>query len=170
MGQSFGREAHSSAASDFDPRQVIDGVRTLLAGFGVDVETTGMQETPRRVAEMYGNPFRGLISNPDSVLDVVFDENYDELVLVKNISFVSMCKHHLLPFIGQAHVGYIPNDRGQITGLSKLARVVDVLTRRPTVQEEVTAAIADSIERVLSPQGIIVLLEAEQLCLAMRGF
>ena len=125
--------------------------------------------TPARVARAYAEMFAGLFTDPDEVLQTTFDENHDELVLVKDIPLYSICEHHLVPWHGQAAVGYIPGDDGRITGLSKLARVVDLYAKRPQVQERLTSQVADAVMRRLEPQGVIVVVEAEHLCMAMRG-
>jgi GTP cyclohydrolase I len=144
-------------------------VRALLEALGEDPDREGLRRTPERVAEMYAELLSGRDVDPLSVLDVTFDENYDELVLLKDIPVNSICEHHMVPFTGQAHVGYIPNKAGQITGLSKLARVVDVLSRQLQVQERLTSQIADAIEQALDPRGVIVVIEAEHLCMSARG-
>ena len=142
-------------------------VREILAAVGEDPDREGLLETPARVARMYAELFMGLHLDPGRHLKKVFTEQYDELVLVRDISFNSMCEHHLLPFMGKAHVGYIP--RGKVTGLSKLARVVDEIARRPQVQERMTHMIADLIENELSAHGVIVVIEAEHTCMTIRG-
>lgn len=144
-------------------------MRELLAAVGEDVAREGLKQTPARVARMYAEVFGGLHSDPTELLTPVFDEHHDELVLVKDIALYSMCEHHLVPFHGVAHVGYIPNTQGQITGLSKLARVVDLYARRPQVQERLTAQVADALVARLEPRGVIVVVEAEHLCMSMRG-
>ncbi|HZD00728.1 MAG TPA: GTP cyclohydrolase I FolE [Actinomycetes bacterium] len=145
------------------------GVRLILEGIGEDLERTGLHETPGRVARMYEEITAGLRSDPSEVLQVVFEEGHDELVMVRDIPLASICEHHLIPFVGKAHVAYIPNERGQITGLSKLARLVDGLAKRPQVQERLTTQIADAMMERLDPQGALVVLEAEHLCMTMRG-
>jgi GTP cyclohydrolase I len=169
MVQSFSFDAATRPSSVVDHDQVIAGVRLLLAGLGVNPQAADVENTPRRVAQMYEELFQGLMTDPDAVLDVSLEEEYDELVLVRNIRFTSVCQHHLFPFFGQAHVGYLPNEQGYVTRLSKLARLIDVLTRRPTIQERATTEIADSIDRALFPRGILVVLEAEQLCMTLHG-
>jgi GTP cyclohydrolase I len=136
---------------------------------GEDPEREGLRDTPARVARAYEEIFAGLYIDPDSVLDKTFDEQHQELVLVKDIPIFSSCEHHLVPFHGVAHVGYIPGVNGRVTGLSKLARVVDLYARRPQVQERLTAQVADAIVRKLEPRGVIVVIEAEHLCMSMRG-
>lgn len=144
-------------------------VREILIGIGEDPDRSGLKDTPGRVARAYAEQFAGLGQHPKDVLTTVFDADHDEMVLVRDIEMFSTCEHHLTPFFGFAHVGYIPNERGQITGLSKLARLVDVYARRPQVQERMTSQIADSLMEVLEPRGVIVVVEAEHLCMAMRG-
>jgi GTP cyclohydrolase I len=136
---------------------------------GEDPDREGLRDTPARVARAYAEIFAGLYVDPDSVLDKTFDEQHRELVLVKDIPIFSSCEHHLVPFHGVAHVGYIPGENGRVTGLSKLARVVDLYARRPQVQERLTAQVADAIVRKLDPRGVIVVIEAEHLCMGMRG-
>jgi len=118
---------------------------------------------------MYDEIFAGLLVDPAEVLDVVFEEGHDEIVLVRDIPFASTCEHHLIPFVGRAHVGYLPNAAGQVTGLSKLARLVDIVAKRPGLQERITATIADTLEKALSPRGVLVIIEAEHYCMTMRG-
>jgi GTP cyclohydrolase IA len=144
-------------------------VREILIGIGEDPDRSGLKDTPSRVARAYAEQFSGLGQHPKDVLTTVFDADHDEMVLVRDIEMFSTCEHHLTPFFGFAHVGYIPNERGQITGLSKLARLVDVYAHRPQVQERMTSQIADSLMEVLEPRGVIVVVEAEHLCMAMRG-
>jgi len=144
-------------------------VRELLIAIGEDPDREGLRETPARVARSYAEIFQGLYANPDEVLDRTFDEHHQELILVKDIPMFSMCEHHLVPFHGVAHVGYIPNPDGRVTGLSKLARLVDLYARRPQVQERLTAQVADALVRKLEPKGVIVVIEAEHLCMGMRG-
>src|SRR5580698_3617641 len=154
---------------DFDLPRIERAVREILAAIGEDPERDGLKDTPARVARAYAEQFAGLFQSPAEVLKTVFDAHHDELVLVRDIEMFSTCEHHLTPFFGHAHLGYIPNERGQITGLSKLARLVDVFARRPQVQERMTTQIADSLMEVLEPRGVIVVVEAEHLCMAMRG-
>jgi GTP cyclohydrolase I len=144
-------------------------VREILIAIGEDPDRSGLKDTPGRVARAYAEQFAGLGQHPKDVLTTVFDADHDEMVLVRDIEMFSICEHHLTPFFGVAHVGYIPNERGQITGLSKLARLVDVYAHRPQVQERMTSQIADSLMEVLEPRGVIVVVEAEHLCMAMRG-
>jgi GTP cyclohydrolase I len=140
-----------------------------LLAVGEDPERDGLLGTPARVARMYVEQFAGLRQQPEDVLTTVFDAEHDEIVLVRDIEMYSMCEHHLVPFFGKAHIGYIPNEKGEITGLSKLARLVDVYARRPQVQERMTSQVADALMRILEPRGAIVVLEAEHLCMSMRG-
>jgi GTP cyclohydrolase I len=144
-------------------------VRELLIAVGEDPDRPGLQETPARVARAYAETFAGLGQDPADILATTFDEGHDELVLVRDIPMYSTCEHHLVPFHGMAHVGYIPGADGRVTGLSKLARLVDVFARRPQVQERMTRQIADALHEGLKPQGVVVVIEAEHLCMAMRG-
>lgn len=144
-------------------------VRELLLAIGEDPDREGLRDTPARVARAYGEIFAGLYADPDAALEKTFDEHHQELILVKDIPLFSTCEHHLVPFHGMAHVGYIPSVDGRVTGLSKIARVVDLYARRPQVQERLTAQVADALVRKLSPRGVIVVIEAEHLCMGMRG-
>jgi GTP cyclohydrolase I len=152
-----------------DEERAAAAVRELLIAVGEDPDRPGLQETPARVARAYAETFAGLWQDPAEILATTFDEDHDELVLVRDIPMYSTCEHHLVPFHGMAHVGYIPGADGRVTGLSKLARLVDVYARRPQVQERMTRQIADSLYEGLKPQGVIVVVEAEHLCMAMRG-
>jgi GTP cyclohydrolase I len=152
-----------------DTARVEAAVRELLSAIGEDPDREGLRATPARVARAYEEIFAGLYVEPDDVLQTTFDEDHDELVLVKDIPLYSTCEHHLVPWHGTAAVGYIPGDDGRITGLSKLARVVDLYARRPQVQERLTSQVADAIMRRLEPRGVIVVVQAEHLCMAMRG-
>ena len=163
---SLGRDA---AADRVDLARAAAAVRELLLAVGEDPERPGLQDTPERVARAYAETFAGLWQDPYEVLATTFDEDHDELVLVKDIPMYSTCEHHLVPFHGVAHVGYIPGEDGRVTGLSKLARLVEVFARRPQVQERMTSQIADALADVLKPRGVLVVLEAEHLCMAMRG-
>ena len=145
----------------------MQAVRMIIEAIGEDPEREGLRDTPRRVARMYAEIFAGLGKDPKEELSVGFDEGHQEMVLVKDIPLYSVCEHHFLPFIGRAHVAYIP--KGRITGLSKLARVVDMAARRPQVQERLTSQIADMIMEKLEPRGVAVVIEAEHLCMSMRG-
>ena len=158
-----------AAAGEYDADAVADAIRQLLIAIGEDPDRDGLRETPERVARSYAEMFSGLRQDPEDVLTTVFDVGHEELVIVKDIQLYSTCEHHLLPFYGVAHVGYIPNASGQITGLSKLARLVDVFARRPQVQERLTTQIADAIVRILQPRGAIVVVEAEHTCMSVRG-
>ncbi len=153
----------------FDHARAAAAVRELLIACGEDPDREGLRETPARVARAYQEMFAGLFLDPDAVLERTFDEGHDELVLVRDIPMYSQCEHHLVPFHGMAHVGYIPNAAGRVTGLSKLARLVDLYARRPQVQERLTSQIADAMMSRLQPRGAIVVIEAEHLCMAMRG-
>jgi GTP cyclohydrolase I len=153
----------------FDQERAEKAVRELLIAVGEDPDRHGLEDTPARVARAYRELFAGLYTDPDTVLDTTFDEQHDELVLVKQIPMYSTCEHHLVSFHGMAHVGYIPGEDGRVTGLSKIARLVDLYAKRPQVQERLTAQIADALMRKLNPRGVIVVVEAEHLCMAMRG-
>ncbi|MBM9466312.1 GTP cyclohydrolase I FolE [Nakamurella sp. YIM 132084] len=144
-------------------------VRELLLAVGEDPDREGLLATPGRVARAYLEQFAGLYTDPDQVLDTSFDEHHAELILVRDIEMFSTCEHHLVPFFGKAHVGYIPGPDGRVTGLSKLARLVDGYARRPQVQERLTTQVAEAVVRRLQPAGVIVVIEAEHLCMAMRG-
>jgi GTP cyclohydrolase I len=144
-------------------------VRELLIAVGEDPDRPGLRETPGRVARAYAETFAGLWQDPVEVLSTTFDEGHQEMVLVKDIPMYSTCEHHLVPFHGVAHVGYIPGADGRVTGLSKLARLVEIYARRPQVQERMTGQIADALQQVLQPRGTLVVIEAEHLCMAMRG-
>ncbi len=146
---------------------VSDAVRDLLIGLGEDPARDGLRETPERVARMYSELFSGLDEDPESVLTTTFDEPHDEMIILRDVPFYSMCEHHLLPFFGSADIGYIPRNR--IVGLSKLARLLDILSRRPQVQERLTCEVADAIEKALDPVGVAVRIQAEHLCVTMRG-
>jgi GTP cyclohydrolase I len=152
-----------------DQPRIERAVREILAAIGEDPDRDGLIDTPARVARAYAEQFSGLSQHPEDVLGTVFDADHDELILVRDIEVYSTCEHHLVPFFGRAHVAYIPNEKGQITGLSKLARLVDVYARRPQVQERMTSQIADALMRVLEPRGALVVIEAEHLCMSMRG-
>ena len=154
---------------DYDPAGVAKAVRDLLLAVGEDPDRDGLVDTPERVARAYREIFAGLWLEPEDVLTTTFDLGHDEMVLVKDIEVRSTCEHHLVPFTGVAHVGYIPSLDGRITGLSKLGRLVDVYARRPQVQERMTTQIADALMRILEPRGAIVVVECEHLCMSMRG-
>ena len=161
--------ATPEAAGQVDVGRAAAAVRELLLAVGEDPDREGLRATPERVARAYAEVFAGLHVDPDEVLQTTFDEQHDELVLVKDIPLYSTCEHHLVPWHGTAAVGYIPGADGRITGLSKLARVVDLYARRPQVQERLTVQVADAVMRRLQPQGVIVVVQAEHLCMAMRG-
>ena len=153
----------------FDRDRIEKGVRLILEGIGDDPERPGVADTPRRVAEMYAEIFEGIDRDPHEVVTVVKGADHDEMIMVRDIPLYSSCEHHLLPFIGKAHVAYIPSRDGRITGLSKVARVVDLLSKRPQVQERLTTQIADALDHALEPRGVFVVIEAEHLCMTMRG-
>jgi GTP cyclohydrolase I len=161
--------SHVFVPAAFDQKRAERAVRELLYAIGEDPDRHGLLDTPSRVARAYQEMFAGLYSNPDDVLNTTFDEQHDELVLVKDIPMYSTCEHHLVAFHGVAHVGYIPGVDGRVTGLSKLARVVDLYAKRPQVQERLTGQVADALMRKLDPRGVIVVIEAQHLCMAMRG-
>jgi GTP cyclohydrolase I len=152
-----------------DTARLEKAVREILFAIGEDPDRDGLLRTPHRVAEMYAEIFHGLHEDPSRHLVVTFEADHDEMVLVRDIALYSMCEHHLAPFHGRAHVAYIPGDDGRITGLSKLARLVDGFAKRPQVQERLTTQIADAIVEVLQPRGAFVMIEAEHLCMSMRG-
>ena len=154
---------------DFDYPRAEAAVRELLYAIGEDPEREGLLDTPARVARAYAEVTSGLRMQAEEVLTTTFDIGHDEMVLVRDIELWSMCEHHLVPFTGVAHVGYIPAETGKITGLSKLARVVDVFAKRPQVQERLTTQVADALMEILEPRGVIVAIEAEHLCMTMRG-
>ena len=152
-----------------DLGRIESAVRDILIAIGEDPGRDGLVVTPRRVAKMYSEVFSGLHQDPDHHLSVTFEAGHDEMVMVKDIPLYSVCEHHLIPWIGRAHVAYIPNEDGRITGLSKLARLVEGYSHRPQVQERLTTQVADAIEKVLQPRGVLVVVEAEHLCMSMRG-
>jgi GTP cyclohydrolase I len=163
-------------ARDFAPTEpnvdvprIERAVREILVAIGEDPDRDGLVGTPNRVARMYEEIFSGLREDPGAHLSVLFESDHDEMVMVKDIPIYSVCEHHLVPWFGSAHVAYIPNDDGRITGLSKLARLVDGFSRRPQVQERLTSQVADCLEQVLAPRGVLVVVEAEHLCMSMRG-
>ncbi len=153
----------------FDDAKIRKAVETIIKAIGEDPNREGLQGTPQRVAEMYAELFAGLEKDPKDDLSVDFELGHREMVVCKDIPFYSMCEHHLLPFYGVAHVGYIPNAEGRIVGISKLARVVETVARRPQVQERMTTDIADAIAQVLKPAGVGVVVQAEHMCMVMRG-
>ncbi len=152
-----------------DTNRIEAAVREILAAVGEDPERDGLQRTPGRVARMYEELFAGFEENPADHLEVTFAADHDEMVMVRDIPFASLCEHHMVPFMGRAHVAYIPGSDGRITGLSKLARLVDGYAKRLQVQERMTSQIADAIELALDPKGVLVVIEAEHLCMSMRG-
>jgi len=152
-----------------DKKKIEEGVKLILEGIGEDTGREGLIGTPKRVADMYEEIFSGIGKNPSEVLGPMFDENHDEIILVKDIPFYSTCEHHLVPFVGKAHIAYAPNKTGKIIGLSKLTRVLEIVARRPQVQERLTTIVADSIMEKLEPRGVIVIVEAEHLCMSIRG-
>ena len=168
-GSSVDRVVNPPPAGQFDADRIAAGVREILIGIGEDPDRDGLLDTPARVARAYGEMFQGMRQDPEEVLATTFNLGHDELVLVKDIEVWSCCEHHLVPFTGVAHVGYIPNENGRITGLSKLARLVDVYAKRPQVQERLTTQVADALEALLEPRGVIVVFECEHLCMTMRG-
>jgi GTP cyclohydrolase I len=153
----------------FDHDKIADGVRLILEGIGDDPARPGVAETPDRVADMYREIFGGIGRDPAELITVVQGADHDEMVMVRDIPLASVCEHHLIPFIGRAHVAYVPAKDGRITSLSKIARVVDLLSKKPQVQERLTTEIANALERALAPRGVFVLIEAEHLCMTMRG-
>lgn len=158
-----------STPAGFDPARIEAAVREILAGIGEDPDRDGLRDTPARVARAYAEMFAGIGADPAALLATTFDVAHDELVLVTDIEVWSCCEHHLVPFTGRAHVGYIPGRSGRVTGLSKLARLVDLFAKRPQVQERLTTQIADALVEHLEPRGVIVVLDCEHLCMTMRG-
>ena len=156
-------------APEIDQPRIAAAVREILAAIGEDTSRDGLVETPDRVARMYAEVCAGLYEDPVSYLKTTFEVGHDEMVMVRDIPLYSLCEHHLIPFLGAAHVAYIPNESGQVTGLSKLARLVDGYAKRPQVQERLTTQVADAIEGSLQPRGVLVVIEAEHLCMSMRG-
>jgi GTP cyclohydrolase I len=153
----------------FDDEKIEQGVRMILEGIGEDPARGGLRETPARVARMYREVFAGIGQDASQLVTVVEGADHDEMIMVRDIPIYSMCEHHLIPFSGKAHVAYIPNKQQQITGLSKIARVVDMLAKRPQVQERLTTQIAEALDEALSPRGVFVVIECEHLCMTMRG-
>ncbi|HWL22769.1 MAG TPA: GTP cyclohydrolase I FolE [Ureibacillus sp.] len=154
--------------SNVDLKKIEEAVKMILEAVGEDVNREGLLDTPKRVSKMYEEMFSGINQDPREFFSTVFHEDHEELVLVKDIPFYSMCEHHLVPFYGKAHVAYIPRD-GRVAGLSKLGRCVDTVARRPQLQERITATVADSIMEMLNPYGVYVVIEAEHMCMTMRG-
>lgn len=161
--------ALAASGSPVDQRRIQRAVREILAAIGEDPDRDGLLDTPKRVGKAYAEMFAGLHQDAGEVLSTSFDINHQELVLVKDIPFYSTCEHHLVPFFGTAHLGYIPSDDGRVTGLSKLARLVEVYARRPQVQERLTTQIVDAMMEHLLPKGAIVVVECEHMCMSMRG-
>jgi GTP cyclohydrolase IA len=153
----------------FDDAKIEQGVRLILEGIGEDAERAGLRETPERVARMYREVFAGIGQDASQLVTVVEGADHDEMIMVRDIPLFSICEHHLIPFSGKAHVAYIPNKAQQITGLSKIARVVDLLSKRPQVQERLTTQIAEALDTALEPRGVFVVIEAEHFCMTMRG-
>ena len=153
----------------FDEAKIKTAVASIIEAIGEDPKREGLVGTPARVAEMYGELFMGMDKDPREELAVGFEMGHREMVVLKDIPFYSMCEHHLLPFYGVAHVGYVPNEEGRIVGISKLARVVEIFAKRPQIQERMTSQIADAINETLKPEGVAVVIQAEHLCMIMRG-
>jgi GTP cyclohydrolase IA len=153
----------------FDRERIVEGVRLILRGIGEDPSRAGIAATPERVASMFEELVAGMGVDPRELLTVVAGAGHDEMIMVRDIPLASLCEHHVIPFVGKAHVAYVPNRDGRITGLSKIARVVDVLSKRLQVQERLTTEIADALDVALEPRGVFVLIEAEHLCMTMRG-
>ena len=169
MAMSDAENVQPIKPTGFDRERIARAVESILEAIGENPARDGLLRTPERVAAMYEELFSGVGRDPVEELDVIFEEGHDEMVMVRDIPLYSYCEHHLIPFIGRAHVAYIPNKSGQITGLSKLARLVDTLSKRPQVQERLTTQVADAIEKALDPRGVLVVIEAEHLCMSMRG-
>jgi GTP cyclohydrolase I len=157
----------ATLTAGIDQERIAAAVREIIAAVGEDADREGLEDTPRRIAKLYAEMFSGLSEDPRDVLSKTFEESHKEMVILKDIPFYSLCEHHFLPFHGRAHVGYVPE--GRIVGVSKLARTVDILARRPQMQERLTGQIADAIMEGLRPDGVAVVIEAEHLCLTMRG-
>jgi len=164
MGPHDGR-----ARAPFDQERAERAVKELLLAIGEDPEREGLRDTPARVARAYAENFEGLWQKPEDILTTTFDIGHKELVIVRDIEIFSHCEHHLTPFHGLAHIGYIPGESGRITGISKLARLVDLYARRPQVQERLTTQIADAIVEILDPAGVIVIIDCQHMCMSMRG-
>lgn len=164
-----GRLTGGPVEKSVDLRRIENAVREILIAVGEDPDREGLVRTPARVARAYAELFAGLRVDPASVITSSFDADHEEMVLVRDIEVISLCEHHLLPFHGKAHIGYIPGSHGRITGLSKLARLVEVFARRPQVQERLTSQVADLLMAQLEPRGVIAVLECEHMCMAMRG-
>jgi len=153
----------------FDEAKIKTAVASIIKAIGEDPNREGLADTPERVAEMYAELFEGLDKDPKEELTVDFELGHREMVVLRDIPFYSMCEHHLLPFYGVAHIGYVPNDEGRIVGISKLARVVEIIAKRPQLQERMTTQIADAIDEAIKPDGVAVVIQAEHLCMIMRG-
>ena len=158
-----------SATSGIDQARIEKAVREILIAIGEDPDRDGLRDTPARVARVYAELFAGLRVDPESVVTTTFEADHQELVLVRDIQVISLCEHHMLPWVGKAHLAYIPNDDGRVIGLSKFARLVDGFARRPQVQERLTSQVADALQAKLEPKGVMVVIEAEHLCMSMRG-
>lgn len=168
-GNGNGKARMTESTHHMDHEKIEQGVRLILEGMGEDPKREGLLDTPARVARAYEEMCGGLYQDADELFRVTFDAECHEIVIVRDIPFYSMCEHHLLPFFGTAHVAYIPGDSGRVCGISKLARVVDVYAKRPQLQERLCAQVADAVERNLHPLGVLVVMEAEHLCMTMRG-
>jgi len=164
-----GQHTATGAGVPVDKPRIERAVREILVAIGEDPDRDGLLRTPKRIAEMYEEIFSGLHDEPSRHLTVTFEADHDEMVMVRDIALASLCEHHFVPFTGRAHIAYIPGDDGRITGLSKLARLVDGYARRPQVQERLTSQVADALQEVLKPRGVFVVIEAEHLCMSMRG-
>ena len=158
-----------SATNGIDQARIEKAVREILIAIGEDPDRDGLVDTPARVARMYAEIFSGLHEDPSEHLRVTFEAGHDEMVMVRDIPMYSACEHHMLPWVGKAHLAYIPNDDGRVIGLSKFARLVDGFARRPQVQERLTSQVADALQAKLEPKGVMVVIEAEHLCMSMRG-
>ncbi len=169
MGKKKISKKSLSPLEGFDEKRIAAAVREILLAMGEDPDRDGLVRTPERVATMYSEIFQGMREDPARYLEVTFEAEHDEMVLVRDITMFSSCEHHLVPFGGKAHIAYIPGPDGRITGLSKIARLVDGFARRPQVQERLTTQIADALEEKLQPDGVLVMIEAEHLCMSMRG-
>jgi GTP cyclohydrolase I len=169
MATTNGKREFPPLDTPMDLDRIAKAVREILEAIGEDPDRDGLRDTPERVARMYAEICSGLHESADAHLQVTFEAGHDEMVMVRDIPVYSLCEHHLIPFVGKAHVAYIPGDDGRITGLSKLARLVDAHARRPQVQEKLTVQVADEIVETLQPKGVMVVIEAEHLCMTMRG-
>lgn len=165
----FTLEDEAPRHGEVDLPRIEAAVREILLAVGEDPDREGLKETPARVARAYEESFKGLTQDPTDLLGTTFDIGHEELVLVRDVPFYSMCEHHLVPFYGHAHIGYIPSPEGKVTGLSKLARLVDIFAKRPQIQEQLTTQVVDALVEHLEPQGAIVVIEGEHLCMSMRG-